>query len=601
MKKVLNTEEKIKLIKKSKRLEDLKLEILPATDEYEYFFVSYSHKDYKDVFADIFRLKEQGIPIWYDKGRLPPGDEWPKVVERKIMNYACKGIIFYISEHTVEHPKQVERELEIALKSKKPFVSINLPVCGIKEYKGRYFSVQGLVKIYNKPEGQLSKIFANSRIYLKYSDAPLDKSDELNKIREKSYAFDYEKKDSTAEITATRDPYIIHANISKIIEYTFITYAVTEIADCAFANCRYLQSVTLGEDVERIGDSAFHGCLLLSDIIIRNAHIYYIGEGAFRYCKSLKKLDLRNTRDISQQHTAYLGDTFGQPRGKILRISMGSFAYSGLEEIYFPDDTEVYIEPYAFSESSLKKITVSELTVCKENAFANCKSLESVIFEEGVTEIKPQQFNGCRIKNIVIPSTLVKIDEKFMCSEYEEKWPSFNSVKVAENNPVYRAENDCLIEREGERLISWQQGAEIPSSVKIISAIALKEVFNLKNFVIPEGVEVVEDGAFDCLCFGCVTFPKSIKKIGYKGGSPNLGFGREVKHFDYDFKKSLQIKPGERNSKKQKLEKVETNVRFKYKGTVAEINEIVNKEEIRKGNRILIECSDGVFEYLRED
>lgn len=94
MKKVLNTEEKIKLIKKSKRLEDLKLEILPATDEYEYFFVSYSHKDYKDVFADIFRLKEQGIPIWYDKGRLPPGDEWPKVVERKIMNYACKGIIF---------------------------------------------------------------------------------------------------------------------------------------------------------------------------------------------------------------------------------------------------------------------------------------------------------------------------------------------------------------------------------------------------------------------------------------------------------------------------------------------------------------------------
>ena len=113
--------------------------------------------------------------------------------------------------------------------------------------------------------------------------------------------------------------------------------------------------------------------MLLSDIIIRNAHIYYIGEGAFRYCKSLKKLDLRNTRDISQQHTAYLGDTFGQPRGKILRISRGSFAYSGLEEIYFPDDTEVYIEPYAFSESSLKKITVSELTVCKENAFANCK------------------------------------------------------------------------------------------------------------------------------------------------------------------------------------------------------------------------------------
>ena len=46
---------------------------------------------------------------------------------------------------------------------------------------------------------------------------------------------------------------------------------------------------------------------------------------------------------------------------------------------------------------------------------------------------------------------------------------------------------------------------------------------------------------------------------------------------------------------------METNVRFKYKGTVAEINEIVNKEEIRKGNRILIECSDGVFEYLRED
>ena len=609
MKKVSSINEKIKNIKKSKRIEDLKLEVLPVADENEYFLVSYSHKDYKEVYSDILRLQEKGIHVWYDKGRLPAGEEWFKVVGQKITNYSCKGVIFYISENTIKHSEQVERELEIVLNSKKPFLSINLPLKSIDKFKGRYFSAKEIINIYNKPVSLLSKVFTDERIYLKYSDDPLDKSYELNKIKEKSSAIVYSKNNSLATVTATKDPYITKVFITKYIENVYDFCAVNSIGTCAFANCGYLQSVVLGEDIERIGEYAFYGCVQLKEFVLQNAHIYEIGEKAFSKCKSLTRIDLSNNRDISQQHVTYVVKDFSfgeRPQKKSLTIGANAFWDSGIETIIFPKDTEIHIGTAAFGYSKLRHITLPGLTKCDIRAFASCKSLESVTIEEGITELKARQFEGCyNIKHMSIPSTLIKIDKNFMGKEFF----AFNHIEVAENNPVYRAENNCLIEREGERLISWHQGAKIPSTVKIIGAIAFKEQFVLDDLIIPEGVEIIEDGAFDCLCFGCVTFPKSIKKIGYSGGLPSLSMGSDADDFNYNPQTSLLIrtdkkvfiKGGQQESKRLKLENVETRVRFLYKGTVLQMNKIVNKDEIKKGNKILIECSDGVFEYFRKD
>jgi len=72
--------------------------ILPEPDADEgYYFVSYSHKDYKKVFKDILAFQQNGLPIWYDRG-LESGKSWINEVKKKISSYYCRGVIFYISE-----------------------------------------------------------------------------------------------------------------------------------------------------------------------------------------------------------------------------------------------------------------------------------------------------------------------------------------------------------------------------------------------------------------------------------------------------------------------------------------------------------------------
>ena len=92
-------EEKLQIIRDSSSLNDiLSQNIMPDPDSGEgYYFVSYSHKDYKEVLTVILQLRELGIKIWYDRG-LETGKSWSEEVKRRIFSYHCKGVMFFASE-----------------------------------------------------------------------------------------------------------------------------------------------------------------------------------------------------------------------------------------------------------------------------------------------------------------------------------------------------------------------------------------------------------------------------------------------------------------------------------------------------------------------
>ena len=77
-------ENKIELIEKSSSLGELPLDAMPFVQSNEYYFVSYSHLDYKEVYCDILRLQEQGINVWYDRG-LPAGRDWEKTAHEAVV------------------------------------------------------------------------------------------------------------------------------------------------------------------------------------------------------------------------------------------------------------------------------------------------------------------------------------------------------------------------------------------------------------------------------------------------------------------------------------------------------------------------------------
>lgn len=65
-------------------------------------------------------------------------------------------------------------------------------------------------------------------------------------------------------------------------------YNIATIADGAFANRAEITSVTLGENVARINNGAFEGCVNLENLTVpSNSKLYYIGETAFEDCDKL--------------------------------------------------------------------------------------------------------------------------------------------------------------------------------------------------------------------------------------------------------------------------------------------------------------------------
>jgi len=98
----------------------------------------------------------------------------------------------------------------------------------------------------------------------------------------------------SAVATVSRQP----KNITKIvipkeITYDDTVYEVIGLGDYAFAGCTLLTSVTYERyaTIESIGNSAFEGCIGLTEIIILET-VTFIGERAFYGCTSVMSIDI---------------------------------------------------------------------------------------------------------------------------------------------------------------------------------------------------------------------------------------------------------------------------------------------------------------------
>ncbi len=78
-----------------------------------------------------------------------------------------------------------------------------------------------------------------------------------------------------------------------------VTYKVVAIEKNAFAKNKKLKSVTIGDNVEEIGDNAFGKCTNLKKVTIPS-NVKKIGKGAFSGCKKLKKITIK-TDSLTKQ------------------------------------------------------------------------------------------------------------------------------------------------------------------------------------------------------------------------------------------------------------------------------------------------------------
>ena len=335
---------------------------------------------------------------------------------------------------------------------------------------------------------------------------------------------------------------------------------VTRFGACAFENCISLKEISIPEEVTEINGSAFKGCSSLKELIIPKG-VVDIGLFAFGECSGLEtiKVEAGNTVYDSRQNCNAVIDTKSNtlilgcqntviPEG-VTNIGESAFRECiSLREIKIPEEVTC-IGNYAFQGcSSLTAITIPEgVTSVWYSAFSDCSSLTTIKVEEGnatydsrgncnalietesntliigcqstiipedVTNIGNFAFYGhSGLTEITIPKGVTSIGDCVFA-----RCSNLTSIKVEEGNAVYDSRENCnaLIETETNTLLEGCQNTTIPETVTGIRRDAFHGHSNLKEIIIPKGVEEIESETFYC-CSSLtgITIPESVTSVGH--------------------------------------------------------------------------------------
>lgn len=144
---------------------------------------------------------------------------------------------------------------------------------------------------------------------------------------------------------------------------------VVEIMDFALANAEYLTNISIGANVERIGDWAFTNCGALKEYTAAESSMYFKSVDGILYNKNITEL-------------------ISFPNGKAPLQYDGDGRLAGGSEIVIPQS----------------------VTKIRSNAFYVCGNLYKVTFNSGLTEIGNKAFIKCiNLQNFTLPDTLQKI------------------------------------------------------------------------------------------------------------------------------------------------------------------------------------------------
>lgn len=202
-----------------------------------------------------------------------------------------------------------------------------------------------------------------------------------------------------------------------------IPEGVTSIADGAFEDCLYLQSIRLPKSLRHIGKRAFKGCQNLSSIELPRG-LKSIGEGAFEDCWHLRELILPKRVQRIEAYTFKncIALKWFYVTNRISFIGNEAFCWcKKLKRLYLPNSVRT-IDGNPFVDWEGKIYNFSNAFVYEDEVLYNADKTtiiayrakgESFEIPDGVTTIGSYAFYGCwMLKNLTIPTTVKEIGDK---------------------------------------------------------------------------------------------------------------------------------------------------------------------------------------------
>lgn len=277
--------------------------------------------------------------------------------------------------------------------------------------------------------------------------------------------------------TLANDTVIVGSNAFDGIKLSKIDLPnrVRIIENNAFSNNEMIQKIVLPEHLINIESSAFYNCSSLKEVAF-NDELLSIGSLAFAYC-DLKKISL--------------------PK-KLNSLDNSAFTGNKLEEIY--------VDEWNFNFTSMN----SNVLINRDSntlLFASNKGKVPA----GVTLIAKQSFSGTDIKEVILPSGVIKIDhgafsnnkeiEKLEIPEttlsIEEDFAintRINKIYVDKNNPIYEARNNntTLFDKRYNKLLYSCDFGVIEEGVRFVSNYIF-DIPNLDKIHIPSSISYLSE------------------------------------------------------------------------------------------------------------
>ena len=264
--------------------------------------------------------------------------------------------------------------------------------------------------------------------------------------------------------------------------------AVTSIGDYAFSNCYELRRITIPDSVTDIGYNVFGYCEWFT--------VYYCGNP-----KQWNKINIASGNEYFISEMEFLATD-----GVCYKV------YDTYCEIssYIGTETEIII-PGEFGDIPVTSIGD---TAFQNGTFYESSDLTSIKIPNSVTSIGNNAFWGCNgLTSITIPESVISIGEGAFIH-----CRGLTSIVVAQENPVYHSDGNCLIETDSKKLILGCKNSVIPDdgSVTSIGDDAFYGCSGLSSVVIPRCITEIGSYAFSHTDLKSVVLPDSITKIDFE-------------------------------------------------------------------------------------